>query len=73
MTDSKNLSVSMEVAVTVTAVVSVPAALVPEHLDRRLHNWPEDLLNACRDGWALSADLDPAVYDAGEVEISRQD
>lgn len=72
--DLKNAArtVSMEVAVTVTAVVEVPAAMVPEHLSHRLHSWPENLLNACRNGWALEAGVDPAVYDAGEAEISRQ-
>ena len=63
-------TVTMTVSVTTTAEVQVPAAMVPDHLPKRLHHWPDELLEKCAAGWSATTDIDRSVYDAGDVEIT---
>jgi len=60
----------LEVSVTVTAKVAVPADSVPEYLSKKLSRWPDELLEATKAGWSAATGIDQAHYDAGDVEIT---
>ena len=62
--------VPLEVSVTVTATVQVPADLVPDYLSKRLHRWPDELLEAVSEGWAEETGLSKELYRASDdVEV----
>lgn len=69
-------SAALEVAVTVSTVVDVPADLVPEHLPRRLDSWPTEMLERCFSRWSMDTDIPISILkqalSKGGVQISDQ-
>lgn len=67
-------SAKLEVAALVSAVVEVPADLVPEHLSHKLDSWPAELLTQCFSRWSLATGIPISVLERalpeGGVQIS---